>query len=103
MSSGSSRSSASSSLSMVTSNIFAILGLRALYFCLAVLVERFHYLSYSLAAVLIFIGAKILSADLLGDIPAWTSLVVTVGLLSAGVLYSLYRTRRPALSPQELS
>jgi len=84
-----------------TSNIFAILGLRALYFCLAVLVERFHYLSYSLAAVLIFIGAKILSADLLGDIPAWTSLVVTVGLLSAGVLYSLYRTRRPALSVQE--
>jgi tellurite resistance protein TerC len=84
-----------------TSNIFAILGLRALYFCLAVLVERFRYLSYSLAAVLIFVGAKILSADLLGEIPAWASLVVTVGLLSAGVLYSLYRTRRPVLSVQE--
>src|SRR6185312_6787205 len=45
-----------------TSNIFAILGLRALYFCLAVLVERFHYLSRSLAAVLVFVGAKILGA-----------------------------------------
>lgn len=86
-----------------TSNIFAILGLRALYFCLAVLVERFHYLTYSLAAVLIFVGAKILASDLLGEIPAWASLVVTVGLLSAGVLYSLYRTRRPALSTQEFS
>ena len=86
-----------------TSNIFAILGLRALYFCLAVLVDRFHYLTYSLAAVLIFVGAKILASDLLGEIPAWASLVVTVGLLSAGVLYSLYRTRRPALSTQEFS
>ena len=84
-----------------TSNIFAILGLRALYFCLAVLVERFHYLTYSLAAVLIFVGAKTLAADWLGAIPTWASLVVTVGLLSAGVLYSLYRTRRPALSAQE--
>lgn len=75
-----------------TSNIFAILGLRALYFCLAILVDRFHYLKYALAAVLVFVGAKILTADWLGKLPVWISLSVTVGLLAAGVLYSLYRT-----------
>jgi tellurite resistance protein TerC len=86
-----------------TSNIFAILGLRALYFCLAALVERFNYLGYALAAVLVFVGAKILSADLLGPLPTWASLLVTVGLLSAGVLYSLYRTRvKTPLPLQEL-
>jgi TerC family integral membrane protein len=86
-----------------TSNIFAILGLRALYFCLAALVERFHYLSYALAAVLVFVGGKILTVDLLGPLPTWASLVVTVGLLCGGVLYSLYRTRaKTPLPVQEL-
>jgi tellurite resistance protein TerC len=75
-----------------TSNIFAILGLRALYFCLAVLMARFHYLKYALAAVLVFIGAKILSADWLGKLPVWISLAVTLGLLAMGVLYSIHRT-----------
>jgi tellurite resistance protein TerC len=83
-----------------TSNIFAILGLRALYFCLAALVERFHYLNYALAAVLVFVGAKILSADLLGPLPTWASLAATVGMLSAGVLYSLYRTRVKTALPR---
>jgi tellurite resistance protein TerC len=86
-----------------TSNIFAILGLRALYFCLAILVDRFHYLKYSLAAVLVFVGARILTAEWLGKLPVWVSLSVTVGLLAAGVLYSLYRTsdrwRLPSRSP----
>ncbi len=81
-----------------TSNIFAILGLRALYFALAAMVERFHYLKYALAAVLIFIGAKIFAADLLGleKIPAAVSLGVTFGLLAGGVLWSLWRTRDAA-------
>jgi tellurite resistance protein TerC len=57
-----------------------------------VLVDRFQYLHYALAAVLIFVGAKILTADWLGPLPAWASLLVTIGLLGAGVLYSLYRT-----------
>ena len=82
-----------------TSNIFAVLGLRALYFGLAVLVTRFHYLKYALAAVLVFVGAKILSADWLGKLPASASLLVTVGLLAAGVLYSLYRTRGGPAAP----
>jgi tellurite resistance protein TerC len=76
-----------------TSNIFAILGLRALYFALAAMIQRFTYLKYALALVLVFIGVKILLVDLVGKLPAWLSLGVTIGLLLAGVLYSLYRTR----------
>lgn len=79
-----------------TSNIFAILGLRALYFALAAMVHRFHYLKYALAAVLVFIGSKIFVSDFLlgGDkFPAWISLGVTAALIAAGVLYSLWKTR----------
>jgi tellurite resistance protein TerC len=85
-----------------TSNIFAILGLRALYFCLAALVARFQYLKYALAAVLVFVGAKILTADWLGKMPAWASLLVTVGLLAAGIIGSLYRTRDKVVSHPSL-
>lgn len=78
-----------------TSNIFAILGLRALYFALAASIERFTYLKQALALVLIFIGSKIFVADLFGwdKFPASVSLGVTVALISAGILFSLYRTR----------
>ena len=79
-----------------TSNIFAILGLRALYFALAAMIHRFHYLKYALAAVLVFIGSKIFVADFLlgGDkFPAWISLAVTFALITAGILYSLWKTR----------
>ncbi len=78
-----------------TSNIFAILGLRALYFALAAAIHRFHYLKYAMAAVLIFIGSKIFAADALGiaKIPPLISLSVTLGILGAGILYSLYSTR----------
>lgn len=78
-----------------TSNIFAILGLRALYFALAAMVHRFHYLKYALAAVLVFIGSKIFVSDFLlgGDkFPAWISLGVTAALIMAGVIYSLWKT-----------
>jgi tellurite resistance protein TerC len=76
-----------------TSNIFAILGLRALYFALAAMIHRFHYLKYALALVLMFIGAKIFLVGLVGKMPAWISLTVTFGLIAGGVLYSLWRTR----------
>jgi tellurite resistance protein TerC len=78
-----------------TSNIFAILGLRALYFALAAMVHRFHYLKYALAFVLIFIGSKIFVADMFGlaKIPAPISLGVTFGILATGVLWSLWKTR----------
>jgi tellurite resistance protein TerC len=78
-----------------TSNIFAILGLRALYFALAAVVHRFYYLKYALALVLIFIGGKIFLGDWLfeGKVPANLSLGVTAALLAGGVLYSLWKTR----------
>ena len=76
-----------------TSNIFAILGLRALYFALAAMVHRFVYLKYALALVLVFIGGKIFLVNLIGKIPSWVSLGVTVGLIAGGVLVSLWKTR----------
>ncbi|MCJ2050059.1 TerC family protein [Methylobacterium sp. J-070] len=78
-----------------TSNIFAILGLRALYFALAAMVDRFAYLKTALAFILMFIGIKIVVADTfeLVAVPPWVSLVVTLTLLAAGVAYSLWRTR----------
>lgn len=78
-----------------TSNIFAILGLRALYFALAAVIHRFAYLKQALAVLLVFIGSKIFVADLLGwaKFPAEWSLGITFAILAAGVLYSLWRTR----------
>ncbi len=83
-----------------TSNIFAILGLRALYFALAAVLHRFAYLKQALAVLLIFIGSKIFVADLLGleKFPAAWSLGATFAILSAGIVYSLWRTRRPDLT-----
>ncbi|HET9428240.1 MAG TPA: TerC family protein [Allosphingosinicella sp.] len=77
-----------------TSNIFAILGLRALYFALAAMVHRFHYLKYALSLLLIFIGGKIFAADAFGlaKIPPSVSLGVTFTILAGGILYSLIRT-----------
>lgn len=79
-----------------TSNIFAILGLRALYFALAAIIHRFAYLKYALAAVLIFIGAKIFYSEFVEKVPALLSLGVTFGLLAAGVVVSMVKTRREA-------
>ena len=76
-----------------TSNIFAILGLRALYFALAALIHRFAYLKYALALVLVFIGSKIFLVNIIGKVPAALSLGVTLGLLAGGVLLSLWKTR----------
>jgi tellurite resistance protein TerC len=76
-----------------TSNIFAILGLRALYFALAAMIHRFKYLKYALALVLVFIGGKIFMVGLVGKIPAAISLCVTFGLIAGGVLVSLWKTR----------
>lgn len=79
-----------------TSNIFAILGLRALYFALSALIHRFAYLKYALALVLIFIGSKIFVADMLGlaKIPPAVSLGVTLAILASGIVGSLWATRK---------
>ncbi len=78
-----------------TSNIFAILGLRALFFALSAILHRFAYLKYALSILLIFIGSKIFIADLMGwekFPPAW-SLGITFAILAAGVIVSLVKTK----------
>jgi tellurite resistance protein TerC len=77
-----------------TSNIFAILGLRALYFALAAIIHRFADLKQALAILLIFIGSKIFIADLLGweKFPPAISLGVTFAILAAGTDYTGTRT-----------
>ena len=76
-----------------TSNIFAILGLRSLYFVLAAMVHRFEYLKYALSLVLIYVGAKIFAQPIVGKIPPEISLIVTVTVLAGGIVSSLVVTR----------
>jgi tellurite resistance protein TerC len=77
-----------------TSNAFAILGLRALYFLLAGMMERFVHLKLGLAAVLVFVGAKMLASDVY-TVPIWASLLVIAGLVGTSVATSLRATARP--------
>jgi tellurite resistance protein TerC len=74
---------------VLTSNVFAVLGLRALYFLLAGMAERFHLLSYGLAAVLVFVGGKMLLADVF-KLPVLVSLAAVVVLIGSSMLASLY-------------
>jgi tellurite resistance protein TerC len=71
-----------------TSNVFAILGLRSLYFLLAGVIERFRYLKVGLSLVLVFVGAKMLLLDLY-KVPIGLSLGIIVGILTVAVLASL--------------
>jgi tellurite resistance protein TerC len=73
---------------VLTSNVFAILGLRAMYFLLAAVAGKFHLLSYGLAVILVFIGTKMLLIDVF-KIPVLASLGVVVGVLVATMLLSL--------------
>ncbi|MCB1332867.1 MAG: TerC family protein [Roseivivax sp.] len=79
-----------------TSNIFAVLGLRALYFALAAMMHRFVYLDKAVSLVLVFIGGKVIAAEVLGleKIPPAISLGVTALLLGGGVVLSLMKTRQ---------
>lgn len=84
-----------------TSNIFAILGLRALFFALSAMVHRFQYLKYALAVTLVFIGSKIFLGDLFfgGKFPAAWSLAITVAIIGSGIVWSLWKTgRKPVLA-----
>jgi tellurite resistance protein TerC len=75
-----------------TSNIFAILGLRSLYFVLARLIDKFHFFKLSLVVVLAYVGFKMVVSHHL-HIPSWISLIVIVGVLLLGVIASLIRAR----------
>jgi len=76
-----------------TSNIFAILGLRSLYFLLAGVIGKFYYLKLGLSSVLVFVGGKMTLADLY-EIPSPVSLAVIAALLAGAVAASLWRSRR---------
>ena len=80
-----------------TANIMAILGLRALYFALAAMVHRFHYLKYALAMVLVFIGGKIFWNQIMGKVDPAISLGVTLAMIMGGVGYSLWKTRKDTI------
>ena len=73
---------------VLSSNIFAILGLRAMYFLLAAMASKFHLLSYGLAVVLVFIGAKMMLIDVI-KIPVLLSLGVVVAILAITMVWSL--------------
>jgi len=72
-----------------TSNIFAILGLRAMYFLLAGVVQKFRYLKVGLAGVLVFVGAKMLLADVI-EVPIWVSLATIAVILTAAAVASAF-------------
>ena len=81
---------------VLTSNVFAVLGLRALYFLLAGAAEKFHLLAYGLAMVLIFIGGKMLLVDLY-KIPVSVSLSVVAAMIASAMVLSLWiKPRDPA-------
>lgn len=87
---------------VLTSNIFAILGLRAMYFVLAAVATKFHLLSYGLAVILVFIGTKMLLVDLV-KIPVLVSLGVVVAVLAVTMVWSVRTAprieRRPPAEP----
>lgn len=83
-----------------TSNVFAILGLRSLYFSIAVLMERLTYLKTSLIFLLVFVGTKLIIAHHY-PIPTWVSLSVIAGILAVGILASVIASRREAMTPIE--
>ena len=76
-----------------TSNVFAMLGLRSLYFVLADAVDRFQYLRFALAGILLFVGAKLLLGTVL-EIPTWISLAVVFAALALAIAASLLRPPR---------
>jgi tellurite resistance protein TerC len=83
---------------VITSNIFAILGLRSLYFLLAGAMEKFHYLKPALIALLLFIGAKMIAADVY-HIPVVMSLVIIGAILGSAVVMSVVRAAKKHETP----
>jgi tellurite resistance protein TerC len=73
---------------VLTSNVFAILGLRAMYFLLAAVANKFHLLTYGLAVILVFIGTKMMLIDVF-KIPVVISLLVVVGVLAVTMIWSV--------------
>lgn len=87
---------------VLTSNVFAILGLRAMYFLLKDVADRFHLLKYGLAGVLMFVGTKMLIVDMV-KIPVLVSLGVVAAIIALSVVASLIWTKPRAGSPKLLA
>jgi tellurite resistance protein TerC len=81
---------------VITSNIFAILGLRSLYFLLAGMMDKFYYLKPGLALILFFIGIKMVISDFY-EIPITISLVVIFAVLAAAMVLSFVKTYNKAM------
>jgi tellurite resistance protein TerC len=92
-------------LVVFTSNIFAILGLRSMYFLLAGAVERFYLLKYGLAIVLVFVGLKMVWLNDLfgGKFPIHVSLGIILGVIAGSILLSLYFTRAETTEPDKVA
>jgi tellurite resistance protein TerC len=85
-------------LVVFTSNIFAVIDLRALYFLLLAFIGRFHYLGVGLSFVLVFIGLKMALFDVILDyhVPTEVSLLVVLGLIIGSITLSLMRPAKPS-------
>lgn len=75
-----------------TSNILAVMGLRALFFAVDAILHRFIYMKYALAMILVFIGVKVFYAHFFDKVPPFVSLAVTIGVLAGGVVLSMMKT-----------
>lgn len=97
----------SSAFIVWSTNAFAVLGLRPLYFMLAGMMKRFVYLQIGLSIVLVFVGVKFLISDLVGKVPIWISLPFIATVVSVSIVASLWKTRGqqreslPGAGPQD--
>lgn len=83
---------------VLTSNVFAILGLRAMYFLLADMADRFSLLKYGLSVVLMFVGVKMILIDIV-KIPVWISLLTVAVIIGTSVVLSLRKTAKDSMAP----
>jgi tellurite resistance protein TerC len=86
-----------------TSNVFAILGLRSLYFAIARLHQKFHYLQFGLGAILTFVGVKMLIADFIVKIPVWLALSVVLWVLVLSIVASAIWPPKEENNTEEVS
>lgn len=87
-------------LVVYTSNIFAVLGLRSLFFLLRGAVDKFDYLQQGIAIVLVFIGLKMLAEIWHVVLPVWISLVVIIACLAGSIVYSIYNDKKLPVKPE---
>lgn len=88
-------------LLIYSSNIFAVLGLRSLFFLLRGAAEKFSYLQQGIAIVLLFIGAKMIAEGWIPHVPVWASLLVIVVCIGGSILYSIYKNKKTIVLPEE--